>query len=949
VRGSTVELLERRVELDRIRARVEGVTAGRGGLLLIEGPAGIGKTALLQAACSLASPAGLEVCRARGSELERALAYGIVRQLLERRVRSALENGHGQVLDGAARLAEPVLRPGAAGPPPARLTAEPAEALEILHGLYWVCANLAAERPLLLAVDDAHWADAPSVRFVEYLARRLRELPVLLVLGRRTSEPGSDGPAFLRLAAEPDVERLCPPPLSEAAVTELVRRRSATAAEEAFCRACHQATGGNPFLVHELLEAARAAGVEPAARGAPRLERLAPDAVSRSVALRLAALPADAVRLARAVAVLGGNAVLRHAAGVAGLDTAAAARAADTLTAAAVLGSGRPLDFVHPLVRAAVHAGMPPAERAEAHGRAARLLAADGATAGLVGVHLQATEPAGDAWTVERLRRAGREALAQGVPRAAVGYLRRALAEPPPAPARAAVLAELGAAEQRAGDPAALDHLREALALAGDAATRASTARSLVLALLWADQVAAAEEVLDRALDAVAVTDPELAVQLEAEVLSAARLSLSAGLWGAERVERWRGRLAGEGPGERLMLANLATQTSLGDFSAAEAAELAERAAVDGRLLREQTADAMPFYQLIYVLTSADRLDEAERLVALACADAPARRSLQGTMLASLFSSYPALARGDVAAAEVHALTACELADQFEVPRFLLPPSLASLVDVLVERGRLEEAERRLEDHGVAGDLPDTVPFRLLLFSRGNLRAAQGRWRQAADDLLELGRRQAAWRALNPHLVPHDAAAAIALAALGQRDAATALARRAVERARRWGTERALGLALRSLALAGEDAARVGRLEEAAAALAGSPARLDEARVLVDLGAALRRAGRRGAAATALRRALDLAARGGGLAVAARARDELRGLGLRPRRAALAGVDALTGSERRVAELAAAGSSNREIAQALFVTMRTVEVHLTHAYRKLGIRSRSDLGRALEA
>ncbi|HEX8858473.1 MAG TPA: ATP-binding protein, partial [Actinomycetes bacterium] len=403
-------MLERRAELERIRALLKDAAAGRGGLLLIEGVAGIGKTALLEAACSLADAAGLRVCRARGSELELELAYGVVRQLLERPVRSLRGDARSRLFDGVARVAEPVLWPADAG--------GLAAAMEVLHGLYWACANLAEERPLLFAVDDAHWADEPSARFVEYLARRVRELPVLLLLTRRTSEPAAAAPRFLRLAMEPTAERLRPAALSEAAIAALVRARWAAEADEAFCRACHAASGGNPFLARELLEAARAAGIEANARGAVGLEELTPAAVAVSVELRLAALPTDAVELARAVAVLGGNAELRHAAAVAGLATDAAARAADSLAAAAILGRARPLDFIHPLVRAAVSARMPAAARSEAHARAARLLAADRAPSSLVGLHLQATEPAGDAWTVELLRRAAGDALAQGAPRA---------------------------------------------------------------------------------------------------------------------------------------------------------------------------------------------------------------------------------------------------------------------------------------------------------------------------------------------------------------------------------------------------------------------------------------------------------------------------------------------------------------------------------------------------
>ena len=933
----TEELLERDGELDRIGALVEGAASARGRVVLVEGPAGIGKTELLAAGRALALEAGLEACSARGSELERDLTFGMVRQLFERRVRAEPDG----LLGGGAHPARPVFLPEADG------HARVATSLEALHGLYWLCANLTARRPTVLVLDDAHWADAASVRFVEYVARRVRDLALLVLVARRTSEPAADARVWTRLAAEPGVDRLQLQPLSAPAVGELVRRRLSSAPDEGFVSACHEATGGNPFLVHELL--ADAGSIPPTQEAAGELLRRAPDTVARSVELRLAGLPPDAVALARAAAVLGGPAGLREAAAVAGLTQPAAAEAADALEAAAILAGGGPLDFVHPLVRAAVYAGQRTADRTAAHRRAAGLLADEGAAPGRIAVHLLATQPAGDGWVVEALREAGREAIAQGDSQAAVSYFRRALAEPPGPQVRADVLRELGSSERQIGDRAALAHLGEALRLSPDVERRTAAARALAPALLANGRVADAQHVLDGTLAAVAEADPEQAVQLEAEVLSAARLSLSAGLWGAERVERWRGRLRGDTPGERLLLANLATQTSLGAWPAVEAARLAELAAGDGRLLAEQTADAMPFYQVAYVLTAADRFDTAERLLQQAAADARARGSLLGTALASLFRSYVALGRGQVAEAEGHATLALELAVQLDAPFFLVPAAVAATIDVLVERGRTGDAEDLLAAQGLEGPLDDSVMLRLLLYSRGGLRIAQRRWEEAADDLLELGRRQAGWQALTPHLNPHDVAGAIALAGLGERAAAVGLAGEGVARARRWGARRALGRALRALALSGEDGGRIDRLREAASALSGSPARLDEARVLVDLGAALRRAGRRAEAAGVLGRALDLAGRGGGTAVAGRASEELHALGLRPRRGALTGVDALTGSERRVVELAAEGLSNREIAQTLFVTVRTVEVHLTHAYQKLEIDSRRELRRALAA
>jgi DNA-binding CsgD family transcriptional regulator len=168
-----------------------------------------------------------------------------------------------------------------------------------------------------------------------------------------------------------------------------------------------------------------------------------------------------------------------------------------------------------------------------------------------------------------------------------------------------------------------------------------------------------------------------------------------------------------------------------------------------------------------------------------------------------------------------------------------------------------------------------------------------------------------------------------------------------LERARRWGAASGVGVALRAVALVAGDGDPVGRLREASDVLAGSPARLEHARALTDLGAALRRANRRREARGALRDGLALAERCGARALAERGRTELRAAGGRARDPAGGGVLRLTASERRVAELAAQGRSNPEIAQELFVTRKTVETHLGHVYLKLGIAGRAELGRAL--
>ena len=250
---------------------------------------------------------------------------------------------------------------------------------------------------------------------------------------------------------------------------------------------------------------------------------------------------------------------------------------------------------------------------------------------------------------------------------------------------------------------------------------------------------------------------------------------------------------------------------------------------------------------------------------------------------------------------------------------------------------------------GLGGELPDTFWFGPPLFSRGALRLAQGRAREAASDLVELTRRMERWGIAGSVGTPAGAYAGRALAALGEREEAVALAESHLDWARRWGTPSAVGTALAALGTVEGSERGVELLREAVEALEASPARLEHAQALLDLGILVRRSGRRTEAREPLRRALELARRGGAMGVAARAHGELEATGEKLRRLTPTGVDALTPSERRVAEMAASGMTNREIAQALFLTIKTIESHLHATYDKLGISSRQEIGSALGA
>lgn len=297
MRDSHAVIFGRDAELAALSTAADAAGAGHGAFVLVEGPAGIGKTTLLQMACARPRAPRPQILTARGLALECGFAYGIARQLIEP-VRSSAGPGEwDELLDGAAGLAARVFDQAGAG------SVEDDVPYATTHGLYWLAANLAARRPLVIAVDDAHWADEPSLRWLAHLADRIDGLPIALMLAVRT---GPDEPAILgELHASPASTLLRLGPLGRDATAALVRERLGGQADAELCRACHDYTGGNPFLLEALAAALRApGGGDPLAR----VESLAPEPVARTVLRRVNQLGEGARRLTQALAVLGGPA-----------------------------------------------------------------------------------------------------------------------------------------------------------------------------------------------------------------------------------------------------------------------------------------------------------------------------------------------------------------------------------------------------------------------------------------------------------------------------------------------------------------------------------------------------------------------------------------------------------------------------------------------------------------
>ena len=800
------ELLEREPELARLRALIDSAATGEGRVLLIEGEAGIGKTSLLRAAEGLAEAAGLNILRGRGGVLERDFAHGVARQLYELPLRRAPEARRRRLLQGAAALAAPVL---GLAEPEARGEGPGADAtFAANHGLFWLTADLAEEQPLLLLVDDAHWADSATLLFLHSLGRRIDDLPVLLALALRPAEPGAPRELLDAVRDLDRAESLNPSALSEGASGTLVELLLAAPPERGFSAACHETTGGNPFLLGELLRALAADGVLPTDAAAERVRGLAPESISRSVLGRLGTMWPEGLALARAVSLLDTDAELSHAAALAEIDPRAAESAADALTEARVLAPGRPLRFAHPILRQAVYEDLPEARRAADHARAARLLDARRRDRDRAAVHLLATEPAAERRVVERLRAAAERALARGAPESAVALLRRALVEPPPAAETAAVLVALGRAELLAGEEVAVEHLREALATARDASLRAEAARALAGALTDVGEPEHAAQVLEQAI--AEADDRELRLRLEVDLFALSQYSPALAARVTPSLERPE-ELLGDTPGERLALAATALQrTFLALGSGEVVVALALRALGGGRLLREATADHRALDGPVLALLSSDRHDELRALLGDAIADARARGSAGD--LASMLSYLARVeyTQGKLARAQEAARTAVEAAAASSVFALTLPWAVSNLVIALVERGELETAEQALASHGLAaGPVPATVTGRVVLGARSALRLAQGRVDEALGDITEWLEEQRRRGGISP---VRPALATAVLLAAGDRDTAEAAAREnlAVARARPRVGRAWRGAAAREPALAGARAAARG-------------------------------------------------------------------------------------------------------------------------------------------
>ena len=803
-------LVERDGELAAIDAALRRLAAGEGGVLSFEGPAGIGKTRLLG---ELRARADAEIRDARASVLEREFGFGVARQLL-----------------------------------PSAPAATGDGLFAVLDGLFRHTAELAAQRPLLLCIDDLQWSDTASLRFVAYLARRIAGLPILVATTIRTGEPDSDELLLGEVGQDPATVAVQPKPLTAGGTADLVSALLGDP-DAAFAAACQDVTAGNPLLLRQLLTALATEQVVPDAEHAASVRAIGPRAVSRTVLLRLARLPVPAPAVARAVAVLGEQPGLDAIAGLADVDEGAAADTIGALVRAEILsGEG---SFVHPLIRDAVYNEVPAARRGLAHARAARLLEGLGASPERIAAQLMVAPPRGDAWVVERLRAAAEIAISRGAPDAALAHLQRAQAEPPAPEVRSALALELGIAAEYVRGTAAVEALQLARDGLTDPLARAQSAVMLARTILFMDNPQDAMTLIDSARAELPAEYEDLDLALRALRIVGVFFGVADPANLAE-LDAWRAGPRGDGPGAKTLTAITSLAVAMQSGAADEASSLAAES-LDG--------DAMPAFDrgiftvlpaIVLALAEPDAADrEWRRIRALA----GRRGSVLDAIGADLWGGLASLWTGELPRAIELLERAMEGEALFgsagSVHMGYSPAFLALAWHERGDRERAWEALERTGDHTGPSD-----GERFWMTSRAELLLADGRY----DEVLAISSALEATRPPETHPLWSPWRSLRARAAAGQGDRATALrlAGEELALARRSGAPWVVGRMLRQLGeLAGDAAA----LREAVTLLDGTSARLERAKAH--------------AAAGHVQTALELAEACGADALAARLRSRL--------------------------------------------------------------------------
>jgi DNA-binding CsgD family transcriptional regulator len=917
-------LVERDDELAVLDRLLADCMRSRGQVALISGSVASGKTELLHGFAERATQAGAVLLSATGSRAEKNLKFGVVRQLFNApNLPEAMAQRAARLLSDEDIAATPddfgVAAAVAAGP----AVIGQASAL-VLDRICTALLESAKENPVVIEVDDVQFADGPSLQALLYLQRRMRFARVLVVLAEWALPRPFEEVFRIEVARQPNTTHIRLAPLSRAGVVQMLTEQLDAASANRLADVHHALSGGNPLLVNAIVEDHRHAlrAGQNAARGADDL--VVGHAFGQGVLACLYRWEPALLEVARGLAVLGDDSSAILLAKLLDVTADAAAQALDVLQMAGLLGAGR---FRHPAARLAVLRSLTPQRRTALHLRAARLLHHDGASASSVAEHLTAAGEVDGAWAVGVLRRAAQEALAEDRIECAVRRLELAGKASTDDGERADITALLMRAEWRRNPSAAARYLSTLYAAFEQGRLDGRNATHLAESLLWFGHTAEVAQVLTVLTGSASTRDAsvQLAQRWLGFLYPAALPSTS-----LSTVEH-----SAPAPAVADMLDRLRTGGSRDDLVAC-----AEHVLQSWHLGEQPLGVHLA---ALTVLVHTDRVELAARWCDTLCVEAAGRQADTWRAWLGALRADIALRQGDLPAAADLARTAYErLAPQGWGVAIGLPLSL--LVTVSTVSGDYKEA---------AGLLRQFVPEAMFqtqfgvqyLHARGRFYLATDRLHAAAGDFLHCGELMRAWDLDLPTLAPWRASAAEVQLRLGHREAARTLLAEQMTRPGGAGA-RTRGAALRLLAGATEPTRRTARLQEAVDLLQTSGDRLELARALADLSNAHNAAGDCERARTVARRALPLAKR-------CRAEPLIRQLvpgrveAEEPERtdrdAEPTGMEALSEAERRVAVLAALGYTNREIGKKLYITMSTVEQHLTKVYRKLNVTRRTDL------
>ncbi|MFE0675770.1 ATP-binding protein [Streptomyces sp. NPDC058867] len=879
--ATSASLWEREAEVAAVARAVDTLCADRsssGSLLVIRGEAGFGKTALLNRTRRIAEARGCQVWSARGGETLQSVPFNVVRQLLQPALVSLLPEEAREYLGDWYDIAGPAL--GITEPGDRR-----ADPQGVCDGLVAAVRRLARrDWPLVLLIDDAHWADLETLRWLAAFAERLEDLSVLLVVTRRPGDVRGEGARHLdavAAAASRPVANLSA--LTPDATAGLTRATVGGHADGAFCREVWAVTAGNPYETVELLAKVQDSELEPVESSAAELRALNRSARGGGLVARLEGLGIEATRFAWAAAILGAGITVTQVARLATMSHEDALRCAELLCNARILTVPDPaavpvsdgdLEFVHPLIASAVYNSIPPALCTAMHGIAARVVTDSGRGPAAASRHLLEVHPDDDAELVAQLREAAGEHLAVGAPDAARRCLERALREPPRPEVHPHVLYELGCATLLTSPATTIGHLRSALALPGlDGAERVDAVYRLSQALLHNNQL---EEAV-RTVEAEAARHESGPARMRLQAVQFMWEGIHAGETTSptrsERLADLARTCAGHDNSERALLILRGFDAMARGENAEEVAELCDRALVNGRLAPGLGwTDPEWGIELLMMLASAyayaDRLDRAEALFNEALRAYESAGWMGGHLaLAHAYLGIGHRRRGRLREAEKSLRESLRLAERVGRGLPLYWSATCNLVDTLLARGQVAEAWEVAEQYGFAPPYPSTIVLPDPRSVRGRLLLAAGRTKEGINELEEAEKAATARGHLNPVLVPWAVDLARALATEDPARAAQ-LASDARRNAERFGTDTAIGEALRCAA-ALETGQRAVRLAaQAVTYLEASPCQYEHAAARIEYGIAAR-------STTELHRGLALARQCGADGLVARAEETL--------------------------------------------------------------------------